>query len=253
MKKLVKILALAVATLGLAACEIDNYEAPCAGVEGKIIDKVTGQNMELAQGGGNFSLRILETSWANGDETVVTGFQSLNMMQDGTFRNTKLFHGTYEMWPFETCCYEGEESKQTVELKDNKIATVNFEVTPYFEVEWVGDPWQDADGYVHATFKFSCNPVPEGRTAAVAEKAQLFLSTTMKVGTSSDSRYSNTELSVNNASEGNIVEAVSKVPVYFSQKLWLRCGVKAKVDAAHQVYDKYCMTSIKTLDVKGTK
>ncbi len=31
------------------------------------------------------------------------------MMMDGSFKNTRLFKGTYEMWPFETCGYPCEE------------------------------------------------------------------------------------------------------------------------------------------------
>lgn len=254
MNKTIKILSLALLSLGAVACEIDNYQAPDATLEGKFIDKVTGKNMELAHGTGNMSIRIMETSYAHGDETVVVQPQSLNVQQDGTFKNTKLFAGTYEMWPFESCCYEGENAKQVVNLTSGKTTNLVFEVTPYFEVEWVDEPWQDEKGYVHATFKFTRNPVPDDSyTPADAEKAQMFISTTMKVGTGGDSRYANNELNVTNADEGNVISAVSKEPMYFTQKMWVRVGVKPKVNATNGVFDKYCLSSIKTIDVTGTK
>lgn len=253
MKK-ISIIALSVLALACISCEIDNYAGPEAALEGVFIDKVTGKPMELSQGTGNMSIRIVETSYAKGDSTVVVQPQGLNVMQDGTFKNTRLFAGTYEMWPFESCCYEGENAKQIVELANGKTTKITFEVTPYFEVEWVDEPWQDEEGYVHATFKFSCNPLPDDTyTQAVAEKAQMFLSTTVKVGTGADSRYANNELNVTNADEGNVISAVSKVPMYFSQKMWVRVGVKPKVNATKGVFDKYCLSSIKTIDVVGTK
>lgn len=253
MKK-IHILALSLLTLGCISCEIDNYDAPDAMVEGVFIDKVTGKNMELSHGGGNMTLRLLETSFAKGDSTVVTSYQSLSVKQDGTFKNTKLFAGTYDVWPFESCCYEGENAKQSIELKSKKMTTLRFELTPYFEVEWVDEPWQDEEGYVHAKFKFAINPLPgDGYTQAVAEKGQMFISTTVKVGTGSDGRYANNELTISNADEGNVLEAVTKVPMYFSQKMWVRVGVKPKVNSTNGVFDKYCLSSIKTIDVKGTK
>ena len=254
MNKIVKITLLSFAALALYSCKIDNYEAPSAGIEGRIIDKVTGKNMEVSHGTGNFALRVLETSWANGDESILTTYQTLNIKQDGTYRNTKLFEGEYDIWPHESAVYENEStSKQHVVLKKGKVATLNFEVTPYFEIEWVGEPWQDEEGYVHARYKFTCNPVPEGHAPATPQKGQLFTSTTVKVGTNSDSRYAANEINVTSADEGNVLEVKTKNPIYFSQKLWLRVGVKANVNATNLLWDKYCLSSIKTIDAKGTK
>ena len=103
MKKILNILALSFLTVGFTACEMDNYDAPDATLQGKFINKVTGENLETSQGQGNMKLRIKEISYAHGDESIVVTEQNLNIMQDGTFQNTKLFAGTYEMWPKERC------------------------------------------------------------------------------------------------------------------------------------------------------
>lgn len=254
MKKIITVLAIAVAALGFTACEMDNYDAPDATLKGKFIDAVTGELLETSQGKGNMTLRIKEISYAHGDETIVVSEQNLNVMHDGTFQNTKLFAGTYEMWPFESCCYEGIQAMQTVELKSGKTTNIEFQVTPYFEVNWVDEPWQDAEGYVNARMRFTCNPVPDASyTAAVPAKAQLFISTTVNVGTGSDSRYTNNEMDVTALDEGNIVTLRTKAPIDYTQKFWLRLGVKPAVNTANGVFDKYCLSSVKTIDATGVK
>ncbi len=252
MKKILNILALSFLTVGFAACEMDNYDAPDAALQGKFINKVTGENLETSQGQGNMKLRIKEISYAHGDESVVVTEQNLNIMQDGTFQNTKLFAGTYEMWPYESCCYESSQVMQTVELKGGKSTTVNFEVTPYFQVEWLDEPWQDEDGYVCARFKFTCNPLPDDSyTQAVPEKAKLFISTSVKVGENSDGRYTDNDMTITANDEGNILTVKTKAAIDFSQKFWLRIGVKPKNDASHGVLDKYCFSNVKTIEAKG--
>lgn len=252
MKKILNILALSLLTWGLGACEMDNYDAPNATLQGKFINKVTGELLETSQGQGNMKLRIKEISFAKGDETVVVTEQNLNIMQDGTFQNTKLFGGTYEMWPYESCCYESEQVMQTVELKGGKTTKIEFEVTPYFEVEWVDEPWQDEEGFVNARFKFTCNPLPDATyTQAVPDKAKLFISTSVKVGDNSDSRYTDNDITVTAVDEGNVLTVKTKAAIDFTQTFWLRIGVKPKNDATHGVLDKYCFSSVKTINAQG--
>lgn len=239
-------------TLGLASCEIDNYEAPDATLEGKFVNKVTGEPFEASQGKGNMTLRIKEISYAHGDETIVVTEQNLNVMQDGTFKNTKLFGGTYEMYPFESCCYEGKETLQNVDLISGKSTYVTFEVTPFFEVEWVGEPYQDENGFVCAQFKFKNNPLPgPDYTQAVADKAKLFISTSVKVGDKSDSRYTDNDMTITALDEGNVLTVKTKAAVDFTQKFWVRVGVKPKNNSSKGVLDKYCFSTIKTIDAHG--
>lgn len=254
MKKILNMLVLSFLALGFGACETDNYDAPDATLQGKLINKTTGELLEASQGDGNMKIRIKEISYAHGDETIVVTEQDLKVMQDGTFQHTKLFGGTYEMWPYESCCYESTQAKQTVDLRGGKTTQIQFEVTPFFEVEWVGEPWQDDKGFVNASFKFTCNPLPGADyTQAVPEKAKLFISTSVKVGTNSDSRYTDNDVTIAAVDEGNILTVKTKAAIDFTQKFWLRIGVKPKNDASHGVLDKYCFSSVKTIDAQGIK
>ncbi len=249
-KKITNICGILFCALAFTACEIDNYDAPDAGLEGKFINKVTGENIHADQGQGNMKLRIKEISFANGDETVVVTEQNLNVMQDGTFKNTRLFAGTYEMYPFETCCYEGKEIMQEVVLKSGKSTKLEFEVTPYFDIQWQGDPYQDADGYLYVDFTFENNPLPSAEyTQAVADKATMHVSRTKKI--SSDGRYTPSDFDVVNK-EGSVVTLKSRNPIEFSQKLWIRIGVKPKNNTSAGVFDKWCYSSIKEFEAKGT-
>lgn len=252
MKKIFNIVALSFLTFGFAACEMDNYDAPDAALEGKFINKVTNENLETSQGQDNMKLRMKEISYAHNDESIVVTEQNLNIMQDGTFQNSKLFAATYEMWPYESCCYESTQAMQTVELKSGRTTSIQFEVTPYFQVEWIGEPWQDADGYVCANFKFTCNSLPDDSyTQAIPDKAKLFISTSVKVGENSDSRYTDNDATITANDEGNILSLKTKAAIDFTQKFWLRIGVKAKNDASHGVLDKYCFSNVKTIEAKG--
>lgn len=49
---------------GLAACEIDNYDEPEAGLQGTIIDSTTGLPLQTAPGKQSMQIRIWETSFA---------------------------------------------------------------------------------------------------------------------------------------------------------------------------------------------
>lgn len=252
MKKILNILGLSALVLGFTACEIDNYDAPDATLKGRFIDKVTGELLETSQGTGNMTLRIKEISYAHGDESVVVTEQNLNVKQDGTFQNTKLFAGTYEMWPYESCCYESEQVMQTVELRSGHTTEIEFEVTPFFEVEWVDEPWQDEEGYICARFRFRCNPVPDASyTPAVPDKANLFISTSVKVGTNGDSRYMNNDITVTADDEENICTVKTKAPIDFTQTFWLRIGVKPVNDSTHGILDKYCFSTVKSIKAQG--
>lgn len=80
---------------------------------------------------------------------IVVTPQDLNVMQDGMFKNTRLFAGTYEIWPFETCGYScTEEEHKTIELNGSKTTKVELAITPYLTLQWVRESYQDTDGYI---------------------------------------------------------------------------------------------------------
>ena len=110
----------------LASCmKIDNFDAPEAKVSGRIIDKTTGQNMLFDQ--NDTKIRIWERSYSLKPEP-----QDLAVKADGTYKNTKLFAGTYNMlpyngayWPCDTTFYVPIGRKGTVQ---------DFYVTPYLHL-----------------------------------------------------------------------------------------------------------------------
>lgn len=243
MKKIFNMFLLLSAAFALASCEIDNYDPPQAAVEGQVYDHL-GNPLQTAQGQGNMKIRIKEISYAHGDPNIVVTEQNLNMMTDGSFRNTKLFAGTYEMWPFETCGYPCEEEQlKTVELENGKTAHVEFTVTPYLTLDWVGEPYQDAEGVLHASFKFTRN-AKEGFDMPDVEYAQLIIGTT--VTCAADGRYTDNTVSITNIQEGDVIEMKSKTKIEFDQKLYLRIAANCK-----DTYKKSCYSKIITFDAKG--
>lgn len=95
MKKIFNLLLVTALVLGFSSCEKDNYDAPEAGVFGQVVDH-NGKPLQTAMGQGSMKIQITELSYAGGDESIVVTNQNLNMRQDGSYSNSKLFAGTYE-------------------------------------------------------------------------------------------------------------------------------------------------------------
>lgn len=103
MKKLLHILPCLLLVTVSSCLEVDNWVEPDARVHGRIIDSYTGENILTSQ--GEWGIRIWERSWTESAPTS----QSLAVKQDGSYNNSKLFAGTYDMlayggpfWPVDT-------------------------------------------------------------------------------------------------------------------------------------------------------
>ena len=70
MKKILNLFLLSLVAFAFASCEMDNYDAPEAAVEGQVYDH-NGNPLQTAQGQGNMKIRIKEISYANGDPNHV--------------------------------------------------------------------------------------------------------------------------------------------------------------------------------------
>lgn len=243
MKKITNLFLLSLLTLCFSACEMDNYDAPEATIVGQVYDHL-GNPLQTALGQGNMKIRIKEISYANGNPDIVVTEQNLNLMMDGSFKNIRLFEGTYEMWPFETCGYPCEEEQlKVVELKSGKTTQVEFTITPFLTLEWVEEPYQDEKGFLWASFKFTRN-AKEGYTMPDVEKTQLVIGTT--VACAADGRYTDNTVAISNTQEGEIIKLKSKAKIEFDQKLFLRISANCK-----DKYQKSCYTDVKTIDAKG--
>jgi hypothetical protein len=134
MKKILYSLFVGTSALLMASCmEVDNFDAPDAHFTGRIIDSTTGQNLFADQ--GECHVRIWEKSFSTNPSN-----QDIPVKQDGTFNNTKLFAGTYDVVP-EGAWWPADTIRIGI---GGKTVTQDFEVTPYltlfdFETELQGD------------------------------------------------------------------------------------------------------------------
>ena len=252
MKKIIKYFCLAAALMGgLASCEIDNLDAPDVTIKGTIYDH-KGVPLQTENGKGNMKIRIRELSWK---EKVVTP-RELNVMMDGTYINTKQFPGTYLVHPYQGAFYPLDSTEmKTVEL--DGVTTVDFNVTPYLEIEWVTEPQivtlaegehpdkKPAGQYFKASAKFKL-VTKEGKTHPGVQFGRLFVSNTHFVADNNKiSEYYNREDAVNNSKEGQVITFVSTQAVkYTGMTYYFRIGFKC-----NDADKKYNYTDVKTIVV----
>lgn len=123
--------------------ELDNEDAPAETLRGEVVDVTTGEPVLTDQGSEGITVRLTELSY--GDN--VSHNPDFNCMPDGTFQNTKLFKGTYNInlfGPFIPLIREDDrgvplaDETQTMDIEG--VTEVKFEVQPFLKVEWVSDP-----------------------------------------------------------------------------------------------------------------
>jgi hypothetical protein len=133
--------------LSFGSCDLfklDNYDEPAETLQGEVLDVATGERILTDQGSEGIRIRLTELSWT-GVETP-THNPDFYCMPDGSFRNTKLFKGTYNIridGPFIPLVRENNgiplaDETQTMEISG--VTQVKFEVQPFLKVEWVSEP-----------------------------------------------------------------------------------------------------------------
>lgn len=238
MKKNIYILSIIISLMSLHSCETDNYSTPDATVSGKILDH-EGNQMELEQGSTSMVIRMLEEGFA-----TPTPFD-LNVMQNGTYINNKIFAAKYKMIPVFGPFYNTSDTMK-VDIKGS--VTVNFKVTPYLKVEWITPPYATADGKIEAKFKFTRiqPPAESNQTMPNILDYQLFIGLTQYVGNNNfDNLVVNPVVSATNSMEGKTLTITSKTAMRFSHDYYVRIGVR--VNDANK---KYNYTDIKVVSVK---
>jgi len=122
--------------------KLDNYDEPSETLRGEVVDVATGERVLTDQGSEGIRVRLTELSW---DGNVIPN-PDFNCMPDGTFQNTKLFKGNYNIridGPFIPLLRENTSGVLADETKTEEIkgvTNVKFEVQPFLKIEWVGDP-----------------------------------------------------------------------------------------------------------------
>lgn len=160
MKKIFYSILTVAAALSAASCmEPDNWDEPEASIRGRIINSVTGDNILTDQ--GDVHIRIWERSFS-----LNPGEQNLNVAADGTYTNTRLFAGTYNMYPNDGSWWPADTAMY-VPIGNKNNATQDFTVTPYlmlknFKVQILPNP-STMEG-VMDTLRMSCRlfcPFPQ--------------------------------------------------------------------------------------------
>lgn len=134
------------AILSLTSCslfELDNYDAPSETLQGEVVDALTGDPVLTDQGGEGIRVRLTELSWGDNVEHNPDFY----CMPDGTFQNTKLFEGEYNIridGPFIPLVREDENGNliadETKTMKISGTTKVTFEVQPFLKVEFADNP-----------------------------------------------------------------------------------------------------------------
>lgn len=158
MKKTIIYFIAAVLALAVTSCslfEIDNYEAPGETIKGAVTDVATGEPVLTDQGGEGIRVRLTELSFGDNVEHNPDFY----CRPDGTFQNTKIFKGRYNVridGPFIPLV---RETSDGVVIADESVTTdiqgttvVNFQVQPFLKVELVGIP-QVSNGKITAQVK----------------------------------------------------------------------------------------------------
>jgi len=174
-----------VVLISFSSCfELDNWEEPDCIWRGTVIDSYTNEPLLSSQ--NDWQIRIWERSWT-GLEGGASNFQDLRIKQDGTYQNTKLFAGTYDMLPYNGPFWPMDTIKN-LELK--KALEHNFTVIPYIQIvdykaELIS---QDAKYYVKMSFKVKA-PLLEkdGKVLPRLYEMRPFLSLTPYCGNGADS------------------------------------------------------------------
>jgi hypothetical protein len=171
--------------LSFTSCfQIDNWDEPNCTWSGTVTDSLT--NMPLSSSQNDWQIRIWERSFT-GHEGGATNFQELRIKQDGTYQNTKLFAGTYDMLPYNGPFWPMDTIRGLVLDKNFKY---DFKVTPYLQiVDFSVELYKDgSDNWIRFRFKAKAPALTkDGRTLARLWRVRAFLSYTTYCGAGKDS------------------------------------------------------------------
>jgi len=151
-KVLSSIICLSVLFSSCSLFERDNFDEPTVTLEGEVVDVATAERVLTDQGSEGIRVRLTELSWGEN----VDHNPDFYCMADGTFRNTKLFKGHYNITidgPFVPLVRENVSGQtiadESINMDLDGTNQVRFEVQPFLRLEWVGEPTVE-DGKVTA-------------------------------------------------------------------------------------------------------
>ncbi len=242
MKKLIIYSILGISLLSVTSCyKTDNWDAPNVRVHGRVIDSYTGENLLSSQ--DEWGIRIWERSWTASEPTN----QALSVKQDGSYNNSKLFAGTYDMLPYGGPFWPVTDTVKNVAF--NGTTEQDFTVTPYLQLI---DFETSLDG-LNLTMKCRLKaPIRTGLPNLVEIKPFLSLTTFCGATNSIDiAEYTNPRIQINKSwqdevgdSETSDVYTIGPLPVKAGYTYYVRLG--ANVNDANR---KYNYTEIVKVDI----
>lgn len=216
---------------GLFSCqELDNYDPPSETLKGRVIDKETKTPIQTEMGDRGIRLRLLELSWSDNPTPYF-----FTCMQDGTFNNTKIFKGNYNVVPqgaFVPLIQRngsGEvivDESQTVDIEG--VTDLTFEVEPFLKVEWVGETVLNDNGSITVQVRVTRGTTNPDFQQDVNEIALFINSSSYYVGDNNyDNRYT-VRITGSEANEalGEVITLTTQDSFSMNRDYYVRVGAR---------------------------
>ena len=191
MKKNILILMSCFAVI-FTSCEKDNLDGPDAQINGNIIDIATGELVEQDIINGSM-VYYIELGFSNPPT------QSMNIKNDGTYRNDLMFSGEYQFILNKGNFSPLDTIWNTVKAGSNKM---DFKVLPYIRIKNM--EIKEEDGIVTANFKI------QQTTSTTVQKIALFAHSDITVGNSINIGYIEQKIN-DNVSENTLFTLILDV------------------------------------------
>lgn len=252
MKKVLYYLSCCIFLLTVNSCDIDNYDEPNETLKGEIIDKNTGKSIQVdATNDNGIRLKLMELSWSDNPQPYY-----FYCMQDGTFNNTKIFKGNYNIvpqGPFVPLVQKSEDGKtivdesKTIDVKGT--VELKWEVEPFLNVEWIGEPVVNANGSITAKVKVTRGTTNPGYQDNVIDIWLMINSSSPYVGEKNyDSRYTK-KLSGDDANNALGKEIILTTEGEFSKNRTYYIRVGARIDHSIEGAKRFNFNESKTVNV----
>jgi hypothetical protein len=221
-----------ICALACFSCEFDNFDEPAAGFHGRIIDATTSENFVMSS--NTFQVRMWEISYSENPSA-----RNINIKDDGTFNNDKLFAGTYKVLPVGGAFWPLQDTA-TIVLKDGANVEQNFTLTPYVKVSIV-DYNLGANNILQIRGRFEA-PIKEGLPNVL--DIRPFVAITRFVGNQNITAYSDPSRidinrNINDIPDGEIftmeVKTSEGTGLLPGRTFYVRLGVR--VDDSYRSYN----------------
>ena len=215
----------------LVSCaKLDNYDAPSETLRGKVIDKTTKAPIQTEMGDRGIRMRLLELSWSDNPTPYY-----FTCMQDGTFNNTKIFKGRYNVVPQgpfvplilrDAAGNTTADGSQTIDIQGT--ADLTFEVEPFLNLEWVGEPVLNENGSITVQVRVSRGTSNPDFQQDVTDVVLFINSSSYYVGDNNyDNRYT-TRITGNEAREsiGKVLTITTTSNFSMERDYYIRVGAR---------------------------